>query len=438
MEGGTDLHEAIRGASDPMLVMNRIVREALRLTPSAKGALVELVDGDSLNCVCGAGSLTEAVGMQMHLDDSLSGLSVMTGSTLICDDSERDARVHRAAFRQTGSRSAICVPLRRGNDPVGVFTVTSSAVAAFDDRDIERLTGLAEFITAAITASWDLNRATDEFLSTFGHPALRREDDAMSTFVANVLHPGTADDVDAAQRIDRVLFAHELAMVFQPIVNLRSEEPIGVEALARFLPGPYRPPDVWFAEAHRVGRGIELELAAVRAALSYVGNISPQCYIAVNVGPDTLESQELATALDVVDPGRVVVELTEQIAVEDYPELRRALFALRQRGIRVAVDDTGSGVASLSHIVKLAPEIIKLDKELVQGLDFDPVRRSLVAAVVAFAPELGATVVAEGIETEAELETLRELGADCGQGYYLGRPGAVEVLKAFRSPTISR
>ena len=103
------------------------------------------------------------------------------------------------------------------------------------------------------------------------------------------------------------------------------------------------------------------------------------------------------------------------------------------RGVRLAIDDTGSGISSLSHIVKLAPDIIKVDKELIRDVDVDPVRRSLVGAVVTFAPEFGATVVAEGIETKGEFEALRELGVECGQGYFLGRPGPLDNLDAYRS-----
>jgi EAL domain-containing protein (putative c-di-GMP-specific phosphodiesterase class I) len=152
----------------------------------------------------------------------------------------------------------------------------------------------------------------------------------------------------------------------------------------------------------------------------------------VNVGPQALQSPELPRVLDSFDLRRVVIELTEHVEIDDYPELRRALMTVRDRGVRLAIDDTGSGVSSLSHIVKLAPDIIKLDKELIGGIDFDPVRRSLVGAVVAFGPELGATIVAEGIETEAELDTLRDLNVDCGQGYLLGRPGPTEMLHTYR------
>ena len=135
--------------------------------------------------------------------------------------------------------------------------------------------------------------------------------------------------------------------------------------------------------------------------------------------------------LDAFDPRRIVVELTEYLKIDDYPQLRTALMSIRERGVRLALDDAGSGYAGLSLILKVAPDIIKLDMELIRGIDFDPVRRSLVAAVVSVSRELGATVIAEGIETKDELDTLRELGVGCGQGYFLGRPGPLEMLDAY-------
>ena len=437
MDDRLSLQGAIRYTTDPKPVMDRIVEEALRLIPSANGALVELADGDSLSCVCGAGILARAVGMRIRLDSSLSGLAVQTGTTLRCDDSELDARADRDAFRRTGSRSAISVPLRRGRDPVGAFSVSSPALAAFDDRDVATLTGLAEFITAAITTTSELDRVTGDLLTTLDAgtmPSRADETDRVSQFVANVLHPGVANDVEAAQRIDKVLDSGEFAILFQPVVDLCSGKLVGVEALARFLPGPYRPPNEWFAEAHRVGRGVELEHAAVRAALSHIGRLPPDCYLAVNVSPQAIESPEIKAVLQAVESRRVVLELTEHFQIDDYPQLCNVLMDIRERGVRLAIDDAGSGYSGLSHIVQIAPDIIKIDMELIRGIDFDPVRRSLVTSIVAFAPEIGASLVAEGIETRAEFETLRGLSVECGQGYFLGQPGPPELLDVYRRP----
>ncbi|MGB9113002.1 MAG: EAL domain-containing protein [Acidimicrobiales bacterium] len=423
-----ELRRAFGGVNDPMVVMRRIAAEALRLIPRANGSVVELANGNELVCVCGAGSMAEPAGVRVRVDASLSGLAFRTGATLRGDDSETDPRVDRDACRRFGSISAVCVPLRRGNTTVGVFSVVSSSPRAFNDRDVATLTGLAEFITTTITMTSELHKIADELINT---STVQSGPDAgaMSTFVANVLTPGVADEVELAQRVGRVIAAHAFTVVFQPVVDLRTEQLVGTEALTRFLPGPYRPPNEWFAEAHRVGRGVELEHAAVTAALRCANLLPAETYIAINVGPEALQSPEMPTILDSFDPRRIVIELTEHVEINDYPQLRRTLMSIRECGVRLAIDDTGAGISSLSHIVKLAPDIIKVDRDFIQGIDFDPVRRSLVAAVVAFAPELGATIVAEGIETEAELVTARELKVDCGQGYFLGRPGPVEMLQ---------
>jgi EAL domain-containing protein (putative c-di-GMP-specific phosphodiesterase class I) len=112
--------------------------------------------------------------------------------------------------------------------------------------------------------------------------------------------------------------------------------------------------------------------------------------------------------------------------VRDYEALNAAMQRMRGRGIRLAVDDAGSGFASLRHILQLAPDIIKIDNALTRNVYKDPARRALAAGLISFAAELGATIVAEGIQTRQELETLRELGVRYGQGFYLGRPGPIE------------
>ncbi|MGA8295690.1 MAG: EAL domain-containing protein [Acidimicrobiales bacterium] len=430
------LPAATSNSIDPVPTMNRIAEEALHLIPSADGSFVELVDGDELVCVAAAGTLATFVGLRLRVDKSLAGLAIRSGSALRSDDAESDPRVDHNAAQRVGAVSIVCVPLlRRETHPLGALMVTSSSEEAFGDRDVATLTALAELITASITTAFELSSIADATLAQI-YTGSTSEDGPdvtrVTRFVASVLNPGAVDDVDAEQRIAQVLAGRQLSVLFQPVVELQSGEMVGVEALARFLPQPYRPPDVWFAEAHRVGHGIELECAAVREALSYCDELPPDCYLAVNVGPQAVESAEFAENLESSDASRVVVELTEYFQVDDYPLLRETLWGIRARGARLAIDDTGSGISSLSHILKLAPDIVKIDIDLIRHVDLDPVRRSLVGAVVTFAPELGATVVAEGIETNGELDTLRRLGVDCGQGYLLGRPGPLESLDAYR------
>jgi EAL domain-containing protein (putative c-di-GMP-specific phosphodiesterase class I) len=132
---------------------------------------------------------------------------------------------------------------------------------------------------------------------------------------------------------------------------------------------------------------------------------------------------EFARGLLSVPPARVVLEVTEHAAVEDYGSLEQALRGHRARGMRVAVDDAGAGFASLRHILRLAPDLIKLDLSLTRDIHRDRSRRALATALISFASEIGAEIVAEGVEARDELEALAALEVGFAQGYYLGRPG---------------
>jgi EAL domain-containing protein (putative c-di-GMP-specific phosphodiesterase class I) len=224
-------------------------------------------------------------------------------------------------------------------------------------------------------------------------------------------------------RIRSVLADGSISMVFQPIIDLNEGTIVGVEALARFGTEPERTPDSWFAEAAVAGLRTDLELLAVAAALAQVEAIPSRAYLSVNVSPETVMSPRFLSMLEGPLGGRLVVEITEHATVSDYGALKRALDELRLRGARVAVDDTGAGFTTLAHIHRLLPDIIKLDISLTHDIDRDPVRRSLVASLMDFAEECGATVSAEGIETRAQGDTLRALGVPFGQGWFLAEPG---------------
>ena len=145
-------------------------------------------------------------------------------------------------------------------------------------------------------------------------------------------------------------------------------------------------------------------------------------FLAVNASAATILGGGLEPTCAARACPRLVVELTEHVPVEDYGALEAAVSTLRARGLRLAVDDTGAGYAGFRHLLGLRPEIVKLDLSLTQGIDGDPVRRALASALVRFTADTGAHLIAEGIETEAELGTLRDLGVEWGQGFLLGRP----------------
>jgi EAL domain-containing protein (putative c-di-GMP-specific phosphodiesterase class I) len=226
----------------------------------------------------------------------------------------------------------------------------------------------------------------------------------------------------ASERLSALIETRGMHMVYQPIVELASSRVVGAEALARFHCEPVRGPDKWFEEAHAVARGTELELLAVEQAVADLAWLPADVYLSLNVSPDTILSGKLEVLLARGPAHRLVLELTEHAPVEEYAAVAAALLQLRAAGLRLAIDDAGSGYASFRHILQLRPDIIKLDQSLIRDIDLDDGRRALALALITFARETGSTIVAEGVETERELAVLRSLGVDMAQGYLLGRP----------------
>ena len=230
-------------------------------------------------------------------------------------------------------------------------------------------------------------------------------------------------EADQAVRgdIERFVSGHGVWMVFHPIVDLETREEIGVEALARFGSIPMKPPDQWFAEATALELGLQLQLRTLKEALEALPKIPDGAFLSVNCSHRAAASPEFGERLEGVED-RIVLEITEHEAIEDSAALAETLAPLRERGLRVAVDDVGAGYASLRHALQLAPDMVKMDISLTRGIDGDPGRRALATALISFAGETDMTIVAEGIETAGELHALRELGVRYGQGFYLGRP----------------
>lgn len=224
------------------------------------------------------------------------------------------------------------------------------------------------------------------------------------------------------------LIEHErITLAYQPIIEVSTGRCLGLEALSRFG-SPFFRPDAAFAAARAVGLGLELERLAVIKAWEMLTKLAKGQFLSVNVSPSSLvplaarANERFEVALD-----QVVVEITENAIVEGYDRLKRLLDPLRRRGLRLAVDDVGAGYASLHHVVELRPDFIKLDISLVRGVAFDRARRVAVSSFAELAHELGATVIAEGVETSADLDTLRSLGVSAAQGYLLGRPSGDEA-----------
>ena len=337
----------------------------------------------------------------------------------------------------------------------------ADALTSQDEAALARLTG---FISTVAGAMWDLSSTAGDALGTgvmrvAGEGSRASMSARVNQFIVNAFRvaqasaevrpgggcdvsQGAADasralsddasagisaDVAVKQSMEAILSEARFAVRCQPIVQLDTGTVVGAEALTRF-PGTHRPTDAWFEDAQRVGLGARLQLAVIERAVALVGLLPASAFLTFNVGPDVLAGPELLDILEMVDPERVIIELTEHVRIDDYDRLLDSLSRVRERGARLAVDDTGAGFSSLGHILHLRPELIKLDCQFTRGIDTDPARRSLAHALVSFAHDVGAEVVAEGIETAAELDTVRRLGVPYGQGYFLSRPTRPQLI----------
>ncbi len=285
-----------------------------------------------------------------------------------------------------GIRTVAIAPVRGPSGLLGVLSVgsTASEISSFL---VDRLPALATFgaLLGAMTAP---------------HLEKRRIEAAERTGIASIIE------------------AHSFWPAFQPIVELRSGLIVGHEALTRFEDG--RRPDLVFGFAAQAGLGIELELATLRAILRASIVLPEDTYLNLNVSPDLVRSREMGGLLEgVARP--IALELTEHAVIDDYDRLRDDLKFLGPN-VRLAVDDAGAGYASLRHILELKPDFVKLDIALVHRINRDAARQALIAGIGYFAARRRIRLIAEGIETAAELRALTELGVWYGQGYLLGRP----------------
>ncbi|MFI7540945.1 EAL domain-containing protein [Actinoplanes sp. NPDC049599] len=226
-----------------------------------------------------------------------------------------------------------------------------------------------------------------------------------------------------AEMLVEVLRDRAVRMVFQPVVRLSDAAVVGYESLARFDLAAFPSPADAFAAAARSGFGVALELLAIERAFESLGELPPDTTLGVNLSVEALMSPAVQAAVLAHAHGNICVEVTEHTPVPDYPALNEVTDRMRAARVLIVVDDAGAGFASLRHILQLRPDIIKLDISITRDINADPVRAALARSLVSFAAEVGARLVAEGIETRAEHDKLRSLGVDFGQGYYLAKPG---------------
>lgn len=230
--------------------------------------------------------------------------------------------------------------------------------------------------------------------------------------------PALAD----ALPLDAAIAGEGVRTVVQPIVDLARGQVTGYEALTRFDLVPDTGPDRWFAAAARAGRSAELEATTLSRALERRSDLPPNCFLTLNVEPSSLEHPAVTAVLDRAgDLTGLVLELTEHRPI-DGVQLSPVLRRYRSAGARIAVDDAGAGYAGLQQILELRPDFLKLDRSLVTAVDRDLAKAGLVEMLGLFADRIDAWVIAEGLETEAEVDRVADLGVPLGQGWALGRP----------------
>lgn len=422
---------------DPFVIIDSVLERIIDAVPSCDGASLELLSsGNYLIYVNCAGKIKPFVGLTVDIKGSLSGKAMMTGETQISTDTFNDPEVDRQACEITGIRSMALLPLRYNLQVFGVLKISSSVPNSISQSDAELVELLAEFVALAVGSLSELSTLAARYLSfaqghgnTIDSGAMAME--VIDQFVSGILAPHATNKLEKRKDVESLFTDGKLNIVFQPIVDLASNKTRSVEALSRFKTDPYRSPDLWYKDANDVHLGVELELHAIELILKQLGQIPSQVELSLNVSPDAIESFHLGELLDSLDDElchRIILEVTEHVEVEDYAQLNSILNRFRKRGIKVAIDDTGSGISSLTHILEINPDIIKLDRSLITNIDKDPVRFSLANALVVFAEKIDATVVAEGIETKEELDTVGKLGINMGQGFYLARPAELSEL----------
>ncbi len=387
--------------------------------------------------------------VRRQLGQDVAFLSQITGGQQVFREVVAPAGSALAAGDSRPLTDTLCQRVLAGDLPA-VMSDVRQHPAALEVPDVQD-GGIGGYLAAPVRLSDGRLYGTLCCLTEQPLPGLSSRDLVVLQVVADALGEVVEAEFEATSesRLVDVALANLMAVggpvpVYQPVVATGGLEVVGAEALTRFPDG--RSPLTWFAEAARHGRGVELELVACRAALPILPELAAAGrFLAVNLSPAALADAGLEELLDGVREqgllGALVVEITEHDAVDDYDALNRLLGPWRQDGLRIAIDDTGAGHASLRHVLLLEPDIIKLDRELVTSIESDPARADLVASLVAFADRGGRQIVAEGVETSSELACLTGLGVHLVQGYYLARPLPelvteidLPVLRALRLP----
>jgi EAL domain-containing protein (putative c-di-GMP-specific phosphodiesterase class I)/putative methionine-R-sulfoxide reductase with GAF domain len=322
-----------------------------------------------------------------------------------------------------GREGTYCDRLMDGRIPNVIPDTSANRIVR--DLPVTRAAQIGAYVGVPLTLSGGRLYGTLCCVSRQPHPRLDERDAKFLHLLAGMIS-GRVDAMESARRdfaeVQAVLDTENVDIALQPIINLTTRQYRGAEALARF-PGSSRRTDEMFALAASAGLGPDLELLCLRLALRHLPDLPEGMYLSVNMSPEGIADPRFTTLLDDrLGLHRLVLEVTEHARVEQYAALHAALAPLRAAGLRLAVDDVGAGYASFRHVLQLTPDIIKIDRSLVDGIAADPALRTIAGNIVLLGLDLHALIVAEGVERSDDLEVLETIGADMAQGYLFARP----------------
>jgi diguanylate cyclase (GGDEF)-like protein len=259
---------------------------------------------------------------------------------------------------------------------------------------------------------------------------------ARAQFLANLSLPRTKEKTMTP--LGAIIQQRRLSALFQPIIDLKSGEFLGFEGLIRGpADSPLHSPINLFGAAEQQGLQLELEMLSRQIVLETFAKLNLPGNLFLNVSPQTMThpSFKIGQTLTFlhqlgIEPERVIIEITENQPTFDFVGMRDALLHYRSMGFKIAIDDLGEGFSSLRLWSELRPEFIKVDMHFVQGVDKDPIKLQFLKSIQHIAESCGTHVIAEGVETEAELRVVKNIGIALGQGYFIARPSPTPPLLA--------
>jgi EAL domain-containing protein (putative c-di-GMP-specific phosphodiesterase class I) len=368
---------------------------------------------------------------RMHLGMEVAIVSEFTGEEQILRHLEGDPE---AFGLQIGAPARLsetyCWGVANGHLP----PVVHDARADVRVRDLEVTweADIGSYIGAPIRFSDGRLYGSVCCLSHSASPSLRDRDADFMTMVAALLGQQLEAEWTAHQRrletfgrIREVLEGGGLGVAFRPIFDLDSLAIVGYETLPRFEEGGS--PERWFADADEIGLAADLERAAIQVSLAHLGDLPRGAYQWVSLSPRAMGSSTILDMLAEAPGDRTIVGLAPT-GRDGESGLLEATHDLRARGLRIAFDHVGGEPTALSAIYRLQPEVLRLDAGTVRGIDADPPQRDVISFLVRLGSEVGAVILAEGIETRETLNLLRDLGVAYGQGYALAPPLSLDDL----------